>query len=191
MAEESKACLAQEREVVVEESWKPVVGYEGEYEVSNLARIRTLKWKKTPHVVSQGVSKRGYFVVDLSHNDKKKVWNVHRLVALAFLGPCPPGKEVCHNDGNRLNSNLNNLRYGSRADNVHDSMRHGTFRPGGNHSSLTPSNVTLTPSDVKEIFTSPETCAALARRFGIHHTHPGKIKSRKLWKSVTESLVPS
>lgn len=50
---------------------------------------------------------------------------VHRLVARAFLGPCPPGQEVCHWDGDPANNRIDNLRYDTRASNSTDTVRHG------------------------------------------------------------------
>lgn len=53
---------------------------------------------------------------------------VHRIVALTFIGVPPFAKsEVCHNDGNRRNNHYSNLRWGTRKENVADSIRHGTF----------------------------------------------------------------
>lgn len=45
---------------------------------------------------------------------------------LAFVGPCPDGMEVCHNDGNPENNRVENLRYGTRSDNMRDKRKHGT-----------------------------------------------------------------
>jgi hypothetical protein len=58
---------------------------------------------------------------------------VHRLVLEAFVGPCPEGMEGCHNDGNRLNNDLSNLRWGTRSDNRDDARKHGTMSLGSRH----------------------------------------------------------
>lgn len=50
---------------------------------------------------------------------------VHQLVARAFIGPCPPGLEVRHKDGNPANNHIDNLEYGTRADNMQDRLNHG------------------------------------------------------------------
>jgi hypothetical protein len=47
---------------------------------------------------------------------------------LAFQGPCPNGLEVRHLDGNRTNPKLNNLKYGTRIENMQDAILHGTTR---------------------------------------------------------------
>lgn len=53
---------------------------------------------------------------------------VHQLVAKAFIGPCPSGLEVRHLNGAYADNRATNLAYGSRSDNVLDSVRHGTYR---------------------------------------------------------------
>lgn len=55
---------------------------------------------------------------------------VHRLVGAAFLGPLSEGMETRHLDGNRLNSRLDNLRYGTRSENRYDQIAHGTHTFG-------------------------------------------------------------
>lgn len=44
---------------------------------------------------------------------------------MTFLGPRPSGMEVCHSDGNKLNCSAENLRYGTRSDNMIDRVDHG------------------------------------------------------------------
>jgi hypothetical protein len=50
---------------------------------------------------------------------------IHRLVALTFIGPCPDGLEVCHNDGVHTNVTRGNIRYGTKSDNAKDRVKHG------------------------------------------------------------------
>ena len=121
------------------ERWKPVNGHEGIYEVSSHGRIRSLdrtvkysngqvhhlkgKVLRTPIM-----QKTGYPFVKLSNHGKNQVRTVHSLVAETFIGPRPEGTEVCHNDGDRTNSHLDNLRYGTRSENELDKLRHGTHK---------------------------------------------------------------
>ena len=108
----------------------PVSGYEGFYEASNLGRVRS-----TPRKAANGSVGRilkpyqtpdVHLMVALSVNGKSKSFLVHRLIAITFIGPPPPGLEVCHQDGDGLNNVLDNLRWGTRSDNVRDAIRHGT-----------------------------------------------------------------
>ena len=112
------------------EQWLPVPGYEGKYEASSLGRIRSLD-----HYVNAGGGRQriakgrvlkpfpaNYYKVSLSGRRK---CNVHTLVALAFLGPRPEGMEVCHNNGDRFDNRIENLRYDTHAENQLDVRRHG------------------------------------------------------------------
>ncbi|MGP3775199.1 HNH endonuclease [Streptomyces sp. SDT5-1] len=69
----------------------------------------------------------GYPRVTLCVDGKQCSYRVHRLVALVFLGPAPDGKPcVLHGDGIQVNNHLWNLRWGSHAENMADSLRHRT-----------------------------------------------------------------
>lgn len=72
-------------------------------------------------------SKRRYRKVYLGRHHR---WDVHRLVAHVFHGPCPPGQEVRHLDGDSSNNNATNLAYGTRHQNMADARRHGTLCVG-------------------------------------------------------------
>ena len=56
----------------------------------------------------------------------KKKRRAHQLILEAFVGPRPHGYETRHLDGNPLNNQLTNLKYGTQSENQHDSIRHGT-----------------------------------------------------------------
>jgi hypothetical protein len=56
---------------------------------------------------------------------------VHRLVLETWRGPCPPGREARHLDGDASNNRLTNLRWGTHAENTWDVIRHG-HHPGLN-----------------------------------------------------------
>lgn len=119
-----------------DEEWRPVFGYEGYYEVSNLGRVRSL-----PRIVELRTGQRrpmrgmlrkhtissGYPMVRLSVGGNAENIFVHRLVALAFLGAPERGQEVCHIDGDKLNPRADNLYWGTRAENLADSIAHGTW----------------------------------------------------------------
>lgn len=118
------------------ETWKPIPGWEGFYEVSDRGRIRSV-----PRIVprSDGTQQRvrgrimalnpkdtGHLVTMLRKPGSKKCMKAHRAVALAFLGPEPEGMMVCHNDGDPTNNDVSNLRYDTKSANALDSVAHGS-----------------------------------------------------------------
>lgn len=69
-----------------------------------------------------------------SVTDKKRSTRmVHRLILEAFVGPCPPGMEACHWNGNPTDNRLENLRWDTPQENTNDKYRHGTMQKGTMH----------------------------------------------------------
>lgn len=119
------------------EVWRAVPGFEGFYEVSDLGRVRSLDrvirssrgggtQVARGRLLSPSIDGDGRRVVSLSRDGRRRVRRVYQLVMEAFVGPCPPGMEVCHGDGVRTNDALSNLRYDTRGNNHRDQVRHGT-----------------------------------------------------------------
>src|SRR5688572_13845909 len=94
------------------EDWKPVVGYEGRYEVSNLGRIRSVPRRRVPSPldIKAFPTPKGYLKVSLTDASGKACSkSVHSLVLTTFVGPRPDGREAAHLDGNPANNDLRNL----------------------------------------------------------------------------------
>ena len=113
----------------MEEIWKDIKGYEGYYQVSNLGNIKSLHKRNYGEILKLPI-KRGYYQAGLRKKGTRKFFQVHRLVAEAFI----PNKEnlpqVNHKDENKLNNNVENLEwctvaynncYGSRIERVRNS----------------------------------------------------------------------
>ncbi len=109
------------------ENWKPIAGYEGLYEVSDMGNVRSIRRNL---IKSPAANDRGYFHVGLHSGAKQQRLYVHRLVLEAFVGPCPAGMEGCHNDGDRANNRLDNLRWDTSKNNHADRLEHGTDTRG-------------------------------------------------------------
>ena len=93
----------------MKERWKPIPGYEGKYEVSDFGRVRS--HQRRPRFLKPFVSKWWYEIVSLSDGGVGRKFQVHRLVALAFV-EMRPGKEIVdHLDGNKRNNRFNNLEW--------------------------------------------------------------------------------
>jgi len=113
---------------------------------------------------------------------------VHRLVLEAFVGPCPGGMECRHLDGDPTNNRLDNLRWGTRKENMEDMVRHGTSCKGERAG-----RAKLTEADVLQIVTLAraraetyrEDIAYIAADFGISEANVKAIMGGRSWTHVT------
>lgn len=117
------------------EQWRPVVGYEGIYEVSDHGRVRSLDrlvprgsrpFRLKGRLLAQSTMRSGHKRVALCKNGKGRHHLVHRLVLEAFDRPCPEGMEACHGIGGPGDNRLENIRWGTASDNMKDRVRHNT-----------------------------------------------------------------
>lgn len=105
-------------------AWRDVPGFEGLYQVSDTGSVKSLRCGR---LLKPAITRRGYSAVTLYKGGHGKRSYTHRLVAEIFLAESRfPGAEVCHNDGDPANNAVENLRWGTRADNIRDSIQHGT-----------------------------------------------------------------
>jgi hypothetical protein len=123
------------------EVWKPVVGCEGSYEVSDHGRVRSLervikrryrdgfRYQNVAAAILRPSASTEYLSVTLLG---RKTRNIHDLVLEAFVGPRPVGGryEALHKDGSRTNNNLWNLRWGTSKENKDDAAKHGVQARG-------------------------------------------------------------
>mgnify|MGYP003656201962 CR=1 FL=1 len=109
------------------EIWKPIEWYEGLYEISNLARVKSLNYKNRRYesIMKLWILKWWYSYLTLCINKSRCVKYVHRLVALHFI-PNPDNLPfVCHRvetfDENwALYNWVDNLFWGTHSDNMKD-----------------------------------------------------------------------
>lgn len=98
------------------EDWKVIYGH---YAVSTNGRVRNLNTGKLLKPQSRGKRGGGYAFINIYSNGKRLNWNIHALVADAFIEYNFPGsgKVVHHKDHNRMNPKLENLEYLTIAEN--------------------------------------------------------------------------
>lgn len=97
------------------EEWRPVVGFEGRYEVSNQGRVRSLLRRRRP-ILRLFTKPEGYVHVCLLDHGRQCTRYVHRLVAEAFC-PQVDGDQVNHLDGDKGNNRADNLEWCTPAEN--------------------------------------------------------------------------
>lgn len=92
----------------MKEYWKPIIGYENLYKISNLGNILSLRKNR---ILKHHMITGGYFVVQLSKKGKSRNWLVHRLVAEAFIDNPNKLPEINHKDENKANNAVSNLEW--------------------------------------------------------------------------------
>ena len=125
----------------------------------------------------------GYWVASLREKGRLVRIYLHRLVLLAFVGPCPEGMECSHEDGNPSNNRLSNLKWDTPSSNNLKKSYHGTAKVGGKNA-LTK----FTLEDVyrvRELYATGEyTFAEIARRTGMSWWNARSIALRETWTHV-------
>jgi hypothetical protein len=168
----------------MDERWKPVVGFEGRYEVSDLGRVRSLmmptgtgrRCRAEPLVLKPRSSRSGHLRVCLGRRTDRLI---HRLVLAAFRGPCPNGFDGSHLNGKPADNRLVNLVWESRADNFARKREHRTHNGGEANP-----RAKLKQSDVDAIHRAckaGETQTSVARRYGVAQSTVSRIRRGLRW----------
>ena len=138
-------------------------------------RRRPVPWRRL--IASPG--RKGYRYVRLAGHTRK----VHRVILEAFVGPCPPGMECRHLDGDVSNNRLGNICWGSCRENTEDKRRHGTLATGVRNG-----KAKLNPAQVVEIRAAyaagGTSYAKLGQRYGVAGPTVRQIVHRSIWRMV-------
>lgn len=139
------------------EKWLPVAGHEGRYEVSNQGRVRSLDrinargQKIKGRILKERPLPNGRPRVSIAADGRAVDAYVYHLALTAFVGPRPEGMECLHWDDDPTNNALDNLRWGTRVDNMRDMSRNGGGNAGITHCPsghpYSPDNTYIYPGD--------------------------------------------
>ena len=112
-----------------EENWKDIPEYEGLYQVSDLGRVKSLKFGKE-RVLKAGTNSSGYLMVVICKDKKQKTAMVHQLMAMAFLNHKPNGNTlvVDHINNVSTDNRLSNLQLISNRENTSKDKKGGSSK---------------------------------------------------------------
>jgi len=165
------------------EVWKPVVGFESFYAVSNFGRIkRTARGKGTypGRIVKKSNHSSGYDAVNLSNGISKQYCLVHRIVCQAFWGDPPSERhEVAHKDGNKKNNRISNLRWATPSENTYDN-----FLNEVSNGQSSRSRKLLSDEDVIAIRQDNRKAAEIAKDYGMTISNITAIRRRDTYKHI-------
>lgn len=91
------------------EEWKDIDGYEGLYQISNLGRVKSLKFGKEK--ILKPKKGKGYLRIGLCKKGKYKHYYVHRLVASTFIENPYNLPQVNHKNEDKTNNSVDNLEW--------------------------------------------------------------------------------
>lgn len=181
----------------MKEIWRPIKGYEGFYEASNMGRVRSLdrichhkdgiKTRRKGRVLKSSL-RSGYPFVVLQLEARTEQIHVHRLVAAAFC-PMPAGANmVNHIDSDRTNNRADNLEWTTHAGNTAHAAANKRWNPrkGEEHHAAI-LNAEKVEEIKRAIIAGGRTCN-LAKQYGVNANTIASIKYARRWRDVAPEL---
>lgn len=178
--------------------WKPVVGYEGIYEVNELGQIKSLSREKycghegsNPQITKEKLLKEricrmGYPIVRLSKDGIAKNVRVHRILAQAFIENPENKPNVNHIDNNPLNKSLDNLEWCTQKENMQHASKQGRF-PAKTDKSLYRKNTKINMDiaiNIKNDRKNGNSLVFISKKYGVSQSTVSMICNNKIWKEV-------
>lgn len=176
------------------ELWKDIKGYEELYQISNYGRVKSYKMNIYGSLRTPKQNQKGYLQINISDkNHVTKTYQIHRLVAYAFIPNTDNKPQINHIDGNIKNNCVSNLEW---CDAKYNMKHKFILNPDVNSCICGEANgcSKLTAQEVSEIYnlawSSKLTQAQIAEKYSISRSHVSTIKSGAVWKHVvtTEKL---
>lgn len=180
---------------IVAEEWRSVEGYEGIYEVSSLGNVRSLdrvvidkrgaRYRYRGRTIKSSKCKMwGYWRLLLCQGCKCSSFQVHALVARAFLGAKPDGMQTNHIDGNKDNNAASNLEYVTATDNCRHYVALGLRNTMKGERHIGAKVTTDQVREIRRLRNGGMILKEIAEKFGVSVSTAGKIANGKAWSHV-------
>lgn len=177
------------------EIWKPVVGYEGIYEVSSEGRVKSLSRKKycghpgavqitKEKICGMSKDRLGYIKINLSKDNKRKKVSLHRIVALAFVENPKCKKEVNHIDGNKENNLPENLEWSTRSENMLHAFNENLKKAKKGESNITSKLKEKEVLEIRALRKEGVKLIDIAKIYNVTIANVSSIVNFKTWKDV-------
>lgn len=179
------------------EIWKPVLGFEKFYEVSNLGRVKSLyrhikRSDGTDLRLNERILKPGlsgypgsqYYMVVLTAKGKKRTAKVHRLMCESFYGIDSTKKYVNHIDGNKQNNLISNLEWCTSSENQKHAYKTGLRQ---RNVGITNGRCKLNEATVRTIKSLLRTDMPqidIARHLGVNVVRVNSMKAGRTWTHI-------
>src|SRR5699024_1112448 len=179
------------------EIWKPVSGYEGVYEVSNLGRVKSLSRHKAcghkgskPQITEECLlsireDRYGYKRVKLSKNKKSHLKYLHRILAKEII-PNPEGKpQINHKDGDKGNNSLENLEWTTQKENVIHAFATGLIKPRTGEKNSLSKLKEFQVKEIRKLYKQGATQKELSKVYKVSIATISGIVNFKTWKEIS------
>lgn len=166
-------------------SWRPILGFEGIYDISDQGQVRRLTSGRghcrAGRLLKPRPNRKGYLRVALHHH-RRADRTLHQLVAETFIGPRPSAKaQVNHKDGNKANNAVSNLEWVTPLENARHAQACGLVPPLRGEAN---GRAKLTREQVLQIREDPRVARVVAAEYSVSISLIGAIRRREIWTEV-------